>query len=56
VPYEILNAAEDEQADLVVLCTHGRTGVEHFFLGSVTEQVLRMASVDILAMPAVQPA
>jgi nucleotide-binding universal stress UspA family protein len=36
---EILRAAED--ADLMVMGTHGRGGFERLFLGSVTEKVLR---------------
>lgn len=49
--HEILKAAEEENADLIVLSTHGQTGLAKLFLGSVTEQVLRMSSVDVLAIP-----
>ena len=37
--------------DLVVAGTHGRTGVERYLLGSVTEKVVRTASVPVLAVP-----
>lgn len=48
---EILNAAEDVSADLVVIGTHGRTGVARFLLGSVAEAVLGRADRDVLAVP-----
>lgn len=50
-PHEILKAAEEKQADLIVLSTHGRRGLAKLFIGSVTEQVLRNAQVDVLAIP-----
>ncbi len=49
--HEILQAAETEKADLIVLSTHGQTGLAKLFIGSVTEQVLRMSPVDVLAIP-----
>jgi nucleotide-binding universal stress UspA family protein len=49
--HEILKAAEEEQADLIVLSTHGRSGLGKMLLGSVTEQVLRTAAVDVLTIP-----
>jgi len=39
----LLEAARQTHADLVVVGTHGRTGLEHVFLGSVAEQVVRTA-------------
>ena len=42
-------AAND--VDLVVAGTHGRTGVERYLLGSVTEKVVRTAPVPVLAVP-----
>jgi nucleotide-binding universal stress UspA family protein len=48
---EIVRAAEHLPADLLVLGTHGRGGFERFFLGSVTEKVLRSAAVPILTIP-----
>lgn len=50
-PHEILKAASEEQADLIVMSTHGRSGLARMFIGSVTEQVLRTAQIDILAIP-----
>ncbi len=44
----ILAAAAERRVDLVVLGTHGRTGLERLFSGSVAESVLRGASVPVL--------
>ena len=38
----ILEEAEREGSDLIVMSTHGRTGLAHMLMGSVTEQVVRM--------------
>src|SRR5262249_49240582 len=48
---EILAQAADMSADLLVLGTHGRSGFERLFLGSVTEKVLRKASCPVLTVP-----
>lgn len=48
---EILRYAADTTTDLVVLGTHGRTGFEHFMLGSVTEKVVRKAFCPVLTVP-----
>ena len=48
---EILRAAKDGSADLVVVGTRGRGGLAKFFLGSVAEAVLRGADRDVLAVP-----
>lgn len=45
---EILRAAEEEKATLIALTTHGRSGVARWLLGSVTEKVLRGASMPVL--------
>lgn len=44
----IVEYAAEGGHDLVVMPTHGRTGVERFFLGSVTESVVRDADVPVL--------
>ncbi len=46
----IVEAAEKEGADLIVLSTHGRTGLSHILLGSVTEKVVRHASCPVLSI------
>jgi universal stress protein A len=51
-PYEeILKASRREKAGLIVIGTHGRTGVEHLILGSVAEKVVRLASCPVLTIP-----
>jgi nucleotide-binding universal stress UspA family protein len=44
--------AESSGADLVVMSTHGRTGLGHALLGSVTERVVRKAVPPVLTVPA----
>jgi nucleotide-binding universal stress UspA family protein len=46
----ILAAARDEKADVIVMSTHGRSGIERFVLGSVTEKVVRGAEVPVLVL------
>ncbi|MEM8960283.1 MAG: universal stress protein [Acidobacteriota bacterium] len=46
----IVELADDVDADLIVLATHGLTGVEHFLLGSVAEKVVRTASCGVLTL------
>lgn len=48
----IADVAEQERATLVVMGTHGRTGLDHFFLGSVAEGVMRRVSVPVLLVRA----
>jgi nucleotide-binding universal stress UspA family protein len=47
---EILAAAKEVHADLIVMSTHGRTGIRHALLGSVAEKVVRMSSVPVLTV------
>lgn len=46
----ILKVAEEEQADLIVMGTHGHSGYERFFVGSVTNKVLHKALVPVLVV------
>lgn len=46
----VLDYATDHDVDLIVMGTHGRTGLERFLLGSVTERVLRTASIPVLTI------
>jgi universal stress protein A len=51
-PYKaIVDAAMAQGADLIVMSTHGRRGLAHMFIGSVTERVLRRAPCPVLAVP-----
>jgi universal stress protein A len=48
-PFEaIMNAAEAKRADLVVLATHGRTGLKRLIIGNVAEKVVRHAPCPVL--------
>jgi nucleotide-binding universal stress UspA family protein len=47
----IVNWARDKAVDLIVMSTHGRSGLPRMILGSVTERVLRSASCPVLAIP-----
>ena len=49
---QIVEFAAQEGADLIVLGTHGRTGIAHAFLGSVAERVVRLASCPTLIVRA----
>jgi nucleotide-binding universal stress UspA family protein len=48
---EILRQARTLKADLLVMGTHGRSGVEHVLLGSITEKVMRWAPCPVLVIP-----
>jgi len=51
VPYvEITRAAKAFDADLIVIGTHGRTGLAHLLLGSVAERVLRISEIPVLVV------
>lgn len=51
VPYrEIVATAVDERADLIVMGTHGRGGVDRVLLGSVADRVIRQAPCPVLAV------
>ncbi|HAV23235.1 MAG: hypothetical protein A2X67_01040 [Ignavibacteria bacterium GWA2_55_11] len=47
---EIVKAARELNADLIVMSTHGRTGMKHVLLGSVTEKVVRMSPCPVLTV------
>ena len=46
----IVRAAEEESADLIVMSTHGRSGIKGLFFGSVAEKVVRSADCPVLTM------
>lgn len=47
---EIDRVAQEDNADLVVMGTHGRTGMKHLLLGSVAERVVRISKVPVLTV------
>lgn len=47
---EIVRYAKDEGVDLIIMATHGRTGLARVFLGSVAEAVIRRSPVPVLAV------
>jgi nucleotide-binding universal stress UspA family protein len=48
----IIRAAEQLGCDLIVMGTHGRTGLSRWLLGSVAEQVMRLANCPVLTVKA----
>jgi nucleotide-binding universal stress UspA family protein len=49
-PYEIVQSARQLNADLIVIGTHGRTGLKRLALGSTTEKVVRHAHCPVLVL------
>ncbi|MBI2824726.1 MAG: universal stress protein [Planctomycetia bacterium] len=47
---EIIAAAEAEHADMIVISTHGRTGLSRVLMGSVAELVVRRATCPVLTL------
>jgi nucleotide-binding universal stress UspA family protein len=47
---EIVSAAEEVGADLIVLGTHGRKGIDKILFGSVAEKVIKTAKAPVLSM------
>lgn len=51
IPFvEIIKTAKDKQVDLIVMGTHGRTGLEHILIGSVAERVIQRAPCPVLSI------
>ena len=48
---EINQYAAENQIDLIIVGTHGRTGLRHWFLGSVAEMIVRKSPCSVLVMP-----
>lgn len=48
---QILHVAQEEACDLIVMSTHGLTGMRKLFFGSTTERVLRETTIPVLATP-----
>jgi nucleotide-binding universal stress UspA family protein len=46
----IIEIAKDKSADLIIVGSHGRTGLDRLLMGSVTERVIVMSSCAVLAV------
>jgi universal stress protein A len=44
----IIDTAHDQKVDLIVMGTHGRTGLHHALVGSVAEKVVRLAPCSVV--------
>ena len=51
VPHEqILRFAREKNIDLIVIATHGRTGLNHILMGSIAETIVRLSPVPVLSV------
>ena len=51
IPYvEIVKTSKDKQIDLIVMGTHGRTGLEHTLIGSVAQRVIQKAPCPVFSI------
>lgn len=48
--HEIVTVASDLRADLIIMATHGYTGLKHIVMGSTTERVVRHAACPVLVV------
>ena len=56
IPYlEIIRIAGEKATDLLVMGTHGRSGIEHLLIGSVAERVVRKAPCPVLTVKKPKP-
>jgi nucleotide-binding universal stress UspA family protein len=55
VVYEVIaDLARDSRADMIVIATHGRTGLAHMIIGSVAERVIHNAACPVLVLRTIQ--
>ncbi|MDB2264588.1 universal stress protein [Halorubrum ezzemoulense] len=54
-PLDVIENAIEDGADLVVMPSHTRQGIRRLLLGSVTEKVVRVASVPVVTVPMTDP-
>ncbi|MGB9664613.1 MAG: universal stress protein [Ignavibacteria bacterium] len=47
---EIINTAKECDCDLIIIATHGHTGIEHILFGSTAEKVVRKSPVPVLTV------
>ncbi len=48
---EIIKTADSWQADLIVIGTHGRTGLMHLIMGSIAEYIVRNSDIPVMVVP-----
>jgi len=49
MPFQsIIDTAQEQKVDLIIMSTHGRTGLKHVLLGSVAEKIVRLAPCPVL--------
>ena len=52
IPHEvILKVAQEWDANIIVLGTHGRTGISHLIMGSVAEKIVRHSEIPVFIIP-----
>ncbi|MDQ2051110.1 universal stress protein [Natronolimnohabitans sp. A-GB9] len=51
VAQEIVEYADDHDVDMIVMGTHGRTGLHKFLVGSVTQRTIELASIPVVTVP-----
>lgn len=52
IPKEAINSiAEGHKVDLIIMGTHGRTGIDHLVMGSVAEYVVRHSKIPVMVVP-----
>jgi len=54
-PLDVIENAIDDGADIVIMPSHTRRGIRRLLLGSVTEKVVRVASVPVVTVPMADP-
>ncbi len=47
---EIINTAEETKSELIIIASHGHTGIEHILFGSTAEKVVRKSPVPVLTL------
>ncbi len=52
--YEIFEFAREKSIDLIIIASHGHTGVEHILFGSTVEKVVRKSPCPVLVVPSIQ--
>lgn len=51
LPYEeVIKKAQEEHADLIIVGTHGRTGLDHILFGSTAEKIVRKSPIPVMTV------